>query len=95
MRLFYEGYDKNKTGFQIDAINALPDWLIFLANENQLDNLSKPVNVAYVTPSVTTWIGMDPSFRLIFKLILIVSKLTSNQNTENVESQSECFILKS
>lgn len=25
---------------------------------------NKPVNVAYVTPSVTTWIGMDPSFRI-------------------------------
>ena len=73
MRLFYEDYDKNKTGFKIDAINALSDWLIYLANGNQLENLSKPVNVAYVTPSVTTWIGMDPSFRSIFKLILIGS----------------------
>ena len=66
MRLFYEDYDKNKTGFQIDAMNSLSYWLVYLANKHQLENLSKPVNVAYVTPSVTTWIGMDPSFRLIF-----------------------------
>ena len=95
MRLFYEGYDKNKTGFQIHAINALSDWLIYLANGNQLENLSKPVNVAYVTPSVTTWIGMDPSFRLIFQNESDWLKLASNQNAKNIENQSEYFILKS
>ena len=95
MRLFYEDYDKNKTGFQIDAINALSDWLIYQANGNQLENLSKPVNVAYVTPSVTTWIGMDPSFRLIFQIESDWLKLASNQNREQIESQSVYFILKS
>ena len=95
MRLFYEDYDKNKTGFQIHAINALSDWLIYLANGNQLENLSKPVNVAYVTPSVTTWIGMDPSFRLIFQIESDWLKLASNQNAVSIDCQSECFILKS
>ena len=71
MRLFYEDYDKNKTGFRIDVMKSLSDWLISLAYKHQLENLSKPVNVAYVTPSVTTWIGMDPSFRPIFNLTLI------------------------
>ena len=71
MRLFYEDYDKNKTGFRIDVMKSLSDWLISLTNKHQLENLSKPVNVAYVTPSVTTWIGMDPSFRPIFNLTLI------------------------
>ena len=95
MRLFYEDYDKNKTGFKIDAINALSDWLIYLANGNQLENLSKPVNVAYVTPSVTTWIGMDPSFRLIFQIESDWFKLASNLNAGQIESQSEYLILKS
>ena len=95
MRLFYEDYDKNKTGFQVDVINALSDWLIYLANENQIEYLSKPVNVAYVTPSVTTWIGMDPSFRLIFQIESDWLKLASNLNAGQIESQSEYLILKS
>ena len=86
MRLFYEDYDKNKTGFQIYVINALSDWLISLANKHQLENLYKPVNVAYVTPSVTTWIGMDPSFRLIFQNESDWLKLASNQNARQIES---------